>query len=286
MGLTASAILVEVNISVWPANKLDKGATEKLINDNSAVQNSAQVRKNLMAGTSLRKKIADYAAACRLWHNNATLPWATKGPRLLATSMFMDYKSELNVRRDTFNKMAQEFYFEYPSLKLTAQSSLGALANPEDYPTLEEVQTRFAFRTVFSPIPESGDFRLDAAAQDLKELREQYEADFNSRLATAVRKPWERLHKWIVGMSEKLTDKDAGEDEVKKRYYDTLITNAQSMCALLTHLNLTNDPQLEQARRDLELTMLGADIDVIKESPEVRKGMKDKLDAILKQYEW
>ena len=189
MGLTASAILVEVNISVWPANKLDKGATEMLINDNSAVQNSAQVRKNLMAGTSLRKKIADYAAACRLWHNNATLPWATKGPRLLATSMFMDYKSELNVRRDTFNKMAQEFYFEYPSLKLTAQSSLGALANPEDYPTLEEVQTRFAFRTVFSPIPESGDFRLDAAAQDLKELREQYEADFNSRLATAVRKP-------------------------------------------------------------------------------------------------
>jgi hypothetical protein len=32
--------------------------------------------------------------------------------------------------------------------------------------------------------------------------------------------------------------------------------------------------------------MLGADIDTIKDSPEVRKSMKDKLDAILKQYEW
>jgi hypothetical protein len=32
--------------------------------------------------------------------------------------------------------------------------------------------------------------------------------------------------------------------------------------------------------------MLGADIDTIKDNPLVRKGMKDKLDAILKQYEW
>jgi hypothetical protein len=32
--------------------------------------------------------------------------------------------------------------------------------------------------------------------------------------------------------------------------------------------------------------MLGADIDVIKESPEVRKSLKTKLDAILGQYDW
>jgi len=58
------------------------------------------------------------------------------------------------------------------------------------------------------------------------------------------------------------------------------------LCGLLTHLNITKDPNLEQARRDLELTMLGADIDSIKESPDVRKNLKTKLDAILNQYEW
>jgi hypothetical protein len=119
----------------------------------------------------------------------------------------------------------------------------------------------------------------------LNDLRQQYESNFNDRLAEAMREPWDRLHKLLTGMSEKLTDVD-GEDESKKRYHDTLITNAQSLCSLLTHLNVTKDAKLEQARRDLELTMLGADIDAIKESPEVRKGMKDKLDAILKQYEW
>jgi hypothetical protein len=285
MSITSSAVLVEMNISVWTANKLDKSATEKVVSDNAAVQNAAQVRKNLMAGTTLRKDIADYAAGCRLWHNTRTLPWADKGARLLSTSLFMDYKSEANVRRDTFNKMVDTFIQQYPSLVQTANNYLGTLFNPEDYPSVDEVRDKFGFRLVFSPVPESGDFRLQVAEQDLNDLRQQYESNFNDRLAEAMREPWDRLHKLLTGMSEKLTDVE-GEDESKKRYHDTLITNAQSLCSLLTHLNVTKDAKLEQARRDLELTMLGADIDAIKESPEVRKGMKDKLDAILKQYEW
>jgi hypothetical protein len=285
MSITSSAVLVEMNISVWTANKLDKSATEKVVSDNAAVQNAAQVRKNLMAGTTLRKDIADYAAGCRLWHNTRTLPWADKGARLLATSLFMDYKNEVNVRRDTFNKMVDNFMVQYPSLVQTANNYLGTLFNPEDYPSPDEVRDKFGFRLVFSPVPEAADFRLQVAEQDLLDLRQQYEDSFNDRIAEAMREPWDRLHKMLTGMSEKLTDV-AGEDETKKRYHDTLITNAQSLCSMLTHLNITKDPQLEQARRDLELTMLGADIDIIKESPEVRKGMKDKLDAILKQYEW
>jgi hypothetical protein len=274
-----------MNISVWTANKLDKSATEKVVADNSAVQNAAQVRKNLMAGTSLRKDISDYAAGCRLWHNTRTLPWADKGARLLSTSLFLDYKTEANIRRDTFNKMVDNFCTNYPALVQTSHNYLGTLFNPEDYPSVDEVRSKFGFRLVFSPVPESGDFRLQVAEQDLQDLRQQYEENFSTRLADAMREPWDRLHKLLTGMSEKLTDVE-GDDESKKRYHDTLITNAQTLCSLLTHLNVTKDPKLEQARRDLELTMLGADIDAIKESPEVRKGMKDKLDAILKQYEW
>jgi len=285
MSITSSAVQVEMNISVWTANKLDKSATEKVVADNSAVQNAAQVRKNLMAGTSLRKDISDYAAGCRLWHNTRTLPWADKGARLLSTSLFLDYKTEANIRRDTFNKMVDNFCTNYPALVQTSHNYLGTLFNPEDYPSVDEVRSKFGFRLVFSPVPESGDFRLQVAEQDLQDLRQQYEENFSSRLADAMREPWDRLHKLLIGMSEKLTDVE-GDDESKKRYHDTLITNAQTLCSLLTHLNVTKDPKLEQARRDLELTMLGADIDAIKESPEVRKGMKDKLDAILKQYEW
>jgi hypothetical protein len=93
MSITSSAVLTELNISVWTANKLDKGATDNVTNNASAVKDAAQVRKNLMAGTHQRKAIADYAASCRLWHNTQTLPWADKGARLMPTSLFLGYKS-------------------------------------------------------------------------------------------------------------------------------------------------------------------------------------------------
>jgi hypothetical protein len=134
-------------------------------------------------------------------------------------------------------------------------------------------------------LPEGGDFRLDIPKADMEELGEQYESAFNDRLKDAMREPWEKLHKTLIHISEKLTEVE-GDDETKKRYHDTLITNAQELCGLLTHLNITKDPMLEQARRSLELTMLGVDIEDIKEHAEVRQSVKSKVDDILKKFDW
>ena len=139
---------------------------------------------------------------------------------------------------------------------------------------------------MFSPLPEAGDFRLDVANEELRELSLSYEADYNERLGKAMREPWERLHETLTHLSTKLTDAEDGSDEVKRRYHDSLLTNAQGLCELLTKLNITKDPKLEEARRSLELTMLGVDIDSIKESPEVRHSVKSKVDEILGKFDW
>ena len=287
MSISSSAVLTELNISVWTANKLDKGATEAVLNNNAASRDSAQVRKNLMAGTDKRKRIADYAARIRLYHNQNTLSWSDKGARLLPTSMFMEYKQTMNVMRANMEKMIDDFLQNYDALVANARLHLGALFDASDYPTSDEVASKFGFKLVFSPLPESGDFRLDIPAADIAELSSSYELQFNDRLNDAMREPWERLHKVLSHMSEKLTDtKDAAGEDTKKRYHDTLITNAQELCAMLTHLNVTKDPQLEAARRELEVTMLGADIEDIKERPEARSNLKSKVDDILGKFSW
>jgi hypothetical protein len=270
---------------VWTANKIDKGATDTVLASNSASKDSAQVRKNLMAGTNKRKKIADYAAKVRLYHNQTTLSWSDKGARLLPTSLFMDYKSNMNVHQRNMTTMIEDFYANYADLIDLAKHHMGDLFNPYDYPSIEELRSKFGFRLVFSPLPEGGDFRLDIPKADMEELGEQYESAFNDRLKDAMREPWEKLHKTLIHISEKLTEVE-GDDETKKRYHDTLITNAQELCGLLTHLNVTKDPMLETARRSLELTMLGVDIDAIKESPDVRSSVKAKVDDILKKFDW
>ena len=284
MSISSSAVLVELNISVWPASKLDREITDKVNTDASAVRGASQTKKNLFAGTSLRKDISDFAARVRLYHNKHTLPWADKGERMLPTALFMDYKQTMNGFEQTFNMMCNNFYIEYPRLVAEAPTALQGLYKAEDYPELTDVRLKFGFRRTVKPVPEAGDFRLDIPAYDLEEMRSEFMSQQDRKLAEAMREPWERLHKTLVAMSEKLTDVEG--DDGKKRYHDTLLTNPLELCALLTKLNITNDPKLEEARRQVEVAMLNADMESIKEDADTRSQLKSKVDAIINKFEW
>ena len=284
MSISSSALLVELNISVWPASKVDREITDKVNTDAGAVRGASQTKKNLFAGTSLRKDISDFAARVRLFHNKHTLPWADKGERMLPTALFMDYKQAMNGYEHSFNMMCNNFFLEYPRLVSEAPQALQGLFKAEDYPDIEDVKLKFGFKRTVKPVPEAGDFRLDIPAHDLIEMREEFEKQQLNKLAEAMREPWDRLHKTLVGMSEKLTDIEG--DDSKKRYHDSLISNPLELCQLLTKLNVTKDPKLEEARKQVELTMLGASIEDIKEDADSRSELKSKVDAILNKFTW
>jgi hypothetical protein len=149
------------------------------------------------------------------------------------------------------------------------------------------VRSKFGFKALFSPVPEAGDFRLSVGQRELQDIKDEYEEHFKGRLADAMREPWERLHKELSYISEKLTDpEDISGGAEQKRYHTSMITNARNLCSLLTHLNVTRDPNLEQARIQLEKALAGADIEVLRESPADRADVKSRVDEILKKYEW
>lgn len=284
MGISASAVLVELNISVWPASKVDKEVTDQVNTSAGAVRDAAQTKKNLFAGTTLRKDIEKFASRVRLYHNQRTLPWADKGERLLPTKLFMEYKQHMNSYETQFTMMCDNFFQQYPALVAAAPANLGSLFKADDYPVIEEVKQKFAFRRTVKPVPEAGDFRLDVPTEDLVELKAMFEQQQTEKLREAVREPWERLHAQLTSISEKMTDAEG--DDTKKRYHDTLISNPLELCELLTKLNITNDPKLEEARKQLEITMLGANLDSIKEDSTARSELKSKVDAILGKFDW
>ena len=284
MAISASAVLVELNISVWPASKIDREVTDQMNASAGAVRDATQTRKNLFAGTSLRKDIEKFAARVRLYHNQNTLPWADKGERLLPTKLFMEYKQHMNNFETQFNMLCDEFFNNYPLLVQAAQTNLNKFFNADDYPPIDEVKSKFGFRRSVKPVPESGDFRLDVPTEDLAELRTEFEAQQQTKLADAMRAPWERLYEMLKTISEKMTDVDG--DETKKRYHDTLISNPLELCTLLTKLNITNDPKLEEARKQLEITMLGANLESLKEDSHARSDLKSKVDAIMGKFDW
>lgn len=286
MSISSSAVLVSLNISVWPASTIDKEVTTRVLDDAMAHQNAGKFKKDLLAGTSLRKDIENRAARSRQFHAKQTIPWADKGDRLLPTCLFLEYKQTIDKELLEFNGMCEEFFQAYPTLCAAAPVNMGKLFKREDYPDLDVVRGRFGFRSRISPLPEAGDFRLDVSNQEIADqiadIKTKYDADMQARLADAMRDPWDRLHKMLTTISSKLTD-DKSEG---KRYHDTLVTNPLELCALLGKLNITKDPKLEDARLQLEATMRHADIEVIKSSPDVRESIKAKVDTILGKFDW
>jgi hypothetical protein len=283
MSISSSAMLVELNISVWTASVVDRAASNKTTSDAHATADAGQFKKNLMAGTPLRKEIADYAALCRTWHNGRTLPWADKGPRLLPTSMFLAYKREADARIAYFSDKVDKFVVQYPRLLAEAPQHLGGLFNAADYPTPDEVTAKFAFNLVFSPVPESNDFRIDVGNTELAELRAQYDNTYESRINDAMRVAWDKLHATLTGVTEKLTEP---EGEKAKLFHGTFMSNITEMCDLLSHLNITKDPELEKARRGLEKAINGFQLDDIRTDAGARADLKSRVDAVLSGFDW
>jgi len=283
MSISNSAMLVEMNISVWTASVVDRRATNKTTEDANATADAGQFKKNLMAGTTLRKAIADYAALCRTWHIGRTLPWADKGPRLLPTSMFMEYKQEVDARRAYFESKVSEFVAQYPTLQTKAQMHLGGLYNADDYPSVEQVADKFAFKLVFSPVPESGDFRIDVGNDELSHLRTQYESAYDTRVKDAMQTAWGKLHSTLTTVSEKLTEPDGDKP---KLFHGTFISNIREMVELLSHLNITKDPELERARRELDRAIGTLDVDDLRGDVGARADLKARVDGVLKGFDW
>lgn len=279
-----SSVLVDLNLSVWTGRKMDKKTSDEVVAAKSAhSKNAATVSKHLLAGNDTLAKIQKHAAYIRNWHYQQTLPWSDGGSRLLPMKAFFDYKAQLGEFEQQFNEMIEEFVREYPVLVSAAAFQLGDLFDRTEYPEIETIQERFKFKYVFLPVPEMGDFRVDVGSEARAELQAQYDKFYQTKLDDAMNDMWDRLHDSLSKLSERL---DYSDDGVKKVFRDTLVTNALDLCGMLSNLNVTNDPKLEDARRKLEQTLSGIDATDLRESTALRNDVKTRVDSILKSFDF
>jgi len=285
MSISERAVLVQLNISSWGTERLDKSQSERINVLNNADSKAGKVHKDLMCGTTLAKDIDLHVGRARLWNNQNTMPWQDRGARLLPTSLFLSYKSEMNSKQNKFETMVNRFIPNYAAAKQTAMNYLGSMYREEDYPDVDDIASKYKWTLSVDPIPSSGHFCLDIPAEDLENVRKSCDDIVEQKVAEAMRKPWEDLHTMLTGMSGKLQKVDE-LNGTPKRFHETFVTNALDLCKLLNHMNITNDPQLDKARHQLELVLAGTDVDDIKGNEFVRSDMKKRVDDILNQFDW
>ncbi len=284
-----SAMLVDLNISVWTGRKQDKRVSEEIDAAKSTKTKAGNYHKKLLAGTQKLDDLQKLVTGIRAWHYAQTLPWSDGGSRLLPMKNFFDYKATLNDLETQFNEAVEAFLTDYPTLVSAAAFQLGDLFDSEEYPNVDRLRDKFRFRFVFLPVPDVGDFRIDINEQHKEELKAQYESFYENKLSEAMQDAWARLHECLSKMSEKLANAPSPrmtkDGEVYTQIFrDSLVTNAVELCELLTKLNVTNDAKLENARKTLESLIVGVSPKDLREDEHMRLDVKSKVDEILSMF--
>jgi hypothetical protein len=275
ISIASSAVLIDLNISIWTARKLDKNVSKEIdINKNTTIK-AGNYNKHILAGSDQLDKITKLAGEIREWHGRQTLPWSDTGTRLLPMSNFFDYKQQLGVYEAEFQSRINTFIYEYPNIILGMAFKLGKLFDRSEYPETDKIAHKFNLKYTIMPVPETKDFRVDIADDIRTEMQQEYQKAYEGRVEAAMSDAWSRLHTTL----EHMVDRLSGDD--KKIFRNSLVDNALELTNLLTKLNVTKDPKLEQARQALEKSLVGVSADDLRDSQGARSVVLSKVNAIM-----
>lgn len=273
--LQEKAMLVKLNISQWTARKHDKKVSQEVAQQHNA-QGDAQAigryNKILIAQEEI-KKIAKIANEARTFHYDNTLPWTDEGQRILPAKNYLPYTQRMRQLEGHFNNAVPRIISNYGFLMQEARTRLNSLWNANDYPTVDELQGKYSFTVQVSPIPDGKDFRVNLQTEEVERIHQEIEGRVNKATETALKDLWHRLHKAVAHMVERLNDMD-------KTFRNSLVGNLQGLVELLPRLNITDNPELEAIRQEIE-DKLCQDPDLLRTNIQERKKTAQDAQDIL-----
>lgn len=269
-----SAMLAALNISQWTARKYDKKVSVE-VEQKHAAKDAGRYNKLLVAKEAL-EAISKVATAARSYHYKMTLPWGDNGERLLPATLFEDYTNNIRDYQSTFDKRVSEFVRDYPDLKTDAIRRLGSMYDPQDYPPVDDIASRFGMRVDFSPVPVANDFRVSLNEDYVDRIRSDIEARMINRQTEAMKHCWQRVREVVSHIHERLADKD-------KTFRDSLISNAEELLTILPALNITNDPELTRVAQEVKTLLIAPDR--LRQDETLRSDIADRAAEILSKFD-
>jgi len=272
MSLNEKAMLVFLNISFWTARKYDKKISQE-IEDQYQAEEAGRFNKILIATEHL-SNIQKIISAARTFHYENTLPWLDQGGRLLPSANYFNYTKTIQGFRDDFEREVVNFIQVYPSLKDEAKQRLNGMFKEDDYPDVLTLETKFAIKSMILPVPEADDFRVNLLETEVDSIRESIKDQVETSTESAMNDLWQRLFKVVSHMSERLSDPD-------NKFKNTLVENIIDLCELLPKLNITEDPILNDAVREIKAKLTLHDPQDLRDSNLVREKTAVEAQRIL-----
>jgi len=270
--LNEKAMLICLNISFWTARKYDKRISQE-IEDQYNADDAGRYNKILIAKEHLAN-IQKIISAARTFHYENTLPWSDNGGRLLPSANYLNYVKDIQSFKDDFEREVSNFLQVYPSLKDDARQRLNGMFDEKDYPDVYTLETKFAIKSMILPVPEADDFRVNLTDDEVDSIRTSIREQVQDSTQAGMKDLWQRLFKVVDHMVERLSDPD-------NKFKNTLIENITDLCDLLPKLNITADPELDEAVQEIKAKLTVNDSQTLRDNDVVRSNTAAEAQKIM-----
>lgn len=203
--LTKKAIITHLNVRQFSGVTTDRTPLAAVAKQFHSETTGDKYLKSLFTTNALAETKLQ-AGRARTNHYQFSVPWLDGAGRLIFHKHLPEFQPKHKQIKHDFDKAALEFAEEYPQLVQKAKEVKGDLFNPNEYPAADTILSRFSIRLNVLPFPDSADFRLDCADEEIKELRKQLDDNIPTITSDVVRsvgaRVAERAKKILDGMSK------------------------------------------------------------------------------------
>jgi hypothetical protein len=279
-----SAMLADVTVSMWNAERSDKDALDKLKADAGATGNVGRVVKNLLAGADAKlKEVRSAFTAVRTLHYSLTLPWVSDphasrqtGPRLLPHLLFDRYLADLSKQKRVAFAELDAFLADYPDYVAKARTNLGGLADAV-YPTEDEVKAQFRVHFDFEPLPAGALFK-GLPDHTIERLSKALQIKQQRMVDAATKAMWSEAKERVGHIVERLGDPE-------NKFKATTVENARELLTLLPGWNLAGSPEVDEVVQDIKQMLDGVAAKDIRENPTTRNDVADKARRLVEKMQ-
>lgn len=276
--LCSRAMLCSLSISMWSARKHDPDASQEIAQRHGAQADAGRYHKVLLPKEALAE-VQKIVSDARQEHYFMTLPWDDNGYRVLPSAAYMDHTEKMRELSKRFTPAVEALAKEFGNLVEQARVRLGGLFRSEDYPSPDELRSKFSFATKLMPLPDAGDFRVTLGDEEKERIKRQITATVEASLQVASRELWLRLYEAVNHLADRLSAYKVTGVGVEHPFRDSVVTNLVKLVDVLPKLNVTGDPELDRLASEVRASLL-VDPQELRKSESIRSETAKNATAI------
>ena len=295
-GIIVTAIMRSTTLSVT-----DPLAGLEVAQNKHADARNIELRKKLFGSMPELKALHNMRQTMYNGLNVYTYDWAGDA-RYLPAVRFEAFFAWWDELERTFEARKAEFLRAYPAAVReefdratfksaagnTMRNGLGDLFNPNDYPTVAELDRKFSLTLVRSEVP-VGDYRNVLFHEALGDARAQLESHVERQVQQMLDDQTKQLSTVLHSLSHccEVWQESSASGEVKvrrRKLYETTLGKALELCNLFAQFNPAGSKDLSEARDMLAAALDGVEYDALRESDTLRTQVKEEVDAIIGKF--